>query len=395
MSNIPSGVDKVVIAAPETVSGTKPAANTGTYRRRVTLELNLNRDTYTSAEITSTAQTSDMRSGVDKIEGTLSGEMSCGSYAAEYANLLRGNWVAGASKTAITISAVALGNKLVDSANGWLTSGIKFGDQIQVAGFTTNTASFKATVVGVTANALTLSDDVKLVNESAGASISVTPVGKKLSIPLAPADRTDTTLTYEQFYGGANIDEIYTGCKIGSASVDIKPSAMSTNEFEIMGKGLELGAVQYFTTPAAAPTTATLSGAAGALYVDGVKSVVVTSLTLDINGNLEIAEVIGTRTIADIFSGRIAVEGEFSAYVLDNSLLQKFMNEQDGSLIFKQKGNSGEEFVITLPRIRISGAAKDDKETGGIIVTVPFTALLPLNNSGIDQSTIVLGDSTL
>lgn len=100
MSNIPSGVDKVVIAAPETVSGTKPAANTGTYRRRVTLELNLNRDTYTSAEITSTAQTSDMRSGVDKIEGTLSGEMSCGSYAAEYANLLRGNWVAGASKTA-------------------------------------------------------------------------------------------------------------------------------------------------------------------------------------------------------------------------------------------------------------------------------------------------------
>ena len=99
-----SGVEKRVVIAKESTWGTKPAANTGREVRRVTAEFNKERASFQSNEITSTAQTSDMRQGTDNITGGLNCELSPNSYTDILASLLRGTWVAGATVKATVLA---------------------------------------------------------------------------------------------------------------------------------------------------------------------------------------------------------------------------------------------------------------------------------------------------
>lgn len=395
MANIADGVRKLCSYAVESVWGTAPAAGTAKYLRRTTLDLNLTRDSFESAEISSTAQTSDMRSGADNVEGTLSGELSPGSYSDFFASLLRGTWVAGVTNTATTIAAVATGNKLVRSAGSWITLGFKIGDIVDTSGFATSANNGRAIVTALTATDMSLDAvSITLVNEAEGASVTVAVPGKKLVIPILPDDRTDESYTIEQFYDNISVNRLATGVKIGSASVTVSPNAMTTVEFGLLGKDVTSSGTRYFTSPAAASTTSIFSGNAGILLVDNVPQAIVTGLNFEITGNTEAGTVIGQRNAAQIFLGRITASGEFTAYFSDDTIFNKFYNETAISLVYKFVGDDDQVMVVKFPRIKIGGATPDDKETGGIIQTIPFTALLnDGTNTAVEQSTIVLIDS--
>ena len=75
-----SGVLREISYSEESAFGVKPEKTGAKRLRRVTAEINLERETFESAEITPTAQTSDMRSGTDSVKGSLNGEVSPGSY---------------------------------------------------------------------------------------------------------------------------------------------------------------------------------------------------------------------------------------------------------------------------------------------------------------------------
>ena len=395
---IPSGVNKSCVVSKESSWGVAPAANTGKYLRRVTLDLDLSRDSFESAEISSTAQTSDMRLGSDKVEGTLSGELSPGSYSDFFASLLRGTWASAVTNTAVTISANATGNKLTRSALNWITLGFKVGDLVNISGFTAPATAnnTSAIITALTGTDMTLdTNSVTLVTKVEGDSVTVAQTGKKLSIPLTPAARTDDSYTIEQFYDNISVSRLATGVKIGSASVTIAPNAMTTVEFGLLGKNVASTSTQYFTTPAAASTTSIFSGNAGLLLVDNVAQAVVTGLNFEINGNNEAGVVIGQRNPAAVFLGRVTCTGEFTVYFTDDTIFNKFYNEEAISLVYKFVGDSGQSMVVKFPRIKIGGAKPDDKEVGGLISTVPFTALLnDGTNTAIEQSTVVFLDSS-
>lgn len=392
---IATGVQKLCSYSKESSWGVAPAAGTGKYLRRTTLELDLSRDSFESAEISSTAQTSDMRLGSDNVEGTLSGELSPGSYSDFFASLLRGTWAAATTTTAVTIAADATGNKLVRSAGSWITDGFKIGDLVNISGFTTTANNGSGVIITLTAFEMSLdTSSITLVTEVEGDSVTVATAGKKLIVPILPASRTDESYTIEQFYDNISVSRLATGVKIGSATVTIAPNAMTTVEFGLLGKNVASTSAQYFTNPAAASTTSIFSGNAGLLIVDGVAQAVVTGLNFEITGNQEAGTVIGQRNPAAIFLGRITCTGEFTAYFTDDTLFDKFYDEQEISLVYKFVGDEGQTMIVKFPRIKVGGATPDDKEVGGILQTVPFTALL---NDGTDttveQSTVVFIDS--
>lgn len=397
---IASGVQKQVIISKETTWGVKPLANSGKYYRRVGLDLNLNRDSFTSAEISSTAQTLDMRTGTDNVEGTFNTEMSPGSYADFWAALLRGPWVAGATYTATTISATTGPNTIVRSTGSWITDGYKVGDLVKTTGFAAPANNGKFTITALTATVMTV--DATLVVAAAGPSVTVAVLGKKLIIPILPSNRTNDSFTIEQYFESISVSRVATGVKVGGASISIQPNAMSTVDFALMGKDMATSASPYFTTPAAASTTSVLSGNNGTIYSGGTKIATVTSLTMEITGNMESGTVVGnlqpdgTRPAADIFLGRITATGEMSAYFENDTFFQKFRDEQDLSLVFRLNGDGDQAFVLKFPRIKIGGASVDDKEVGGLIQTIPFTALLNDGTTAtIEQSTVVIQDTTL
>ena len=392
-----SGVGKQVIISKESSWGVKPAAGTGQYIRRVTCDLNLEREQFSSKEIVSTAQTTDSRSGTDNVTGKLSGEMSPGSYDMFWESLLRGAFTNGASVTATTISFVASTKKINRSAGSWITDGIKLGDIVKVTGSVNN--NVRATVTAITATDLTV--NAVLVNESSGASITVAVAGKKLSTPLLPSSRTDDSYTVEQYHSDVGVSRVATGVKINNASVKIDPDAIATVEFGMMGKDMTSSASPYFTTPAAASVTGVLTGNAGELYIDGVQAAVVTTFSFDLDGNMEAGKIVGnllpdgTRPAANIFIGRIAAKGEFSAYFNDDTLFTKFRDEVPVTLVFRFNGEGTQAFSVKFPKCKLGGSTLDDKEVGGLIQSIPFTALLPDGSSNVlEQSTVVMQSIT-
>lgn len=392
--SIPSGVNRSLVYAKETTWGVSPAANSGKYLRRKSIDLSLTRDTYTSEEISSTAQTLDSRNGMDKVEGTLSTELSAGSYSDFWAALLRGPWTPGVTYTGTNVSAVAATSKIVRAAGSWITDGFRAGKIVKISGFATTANNGSFTILSVTATDLVL--DATITSESAGASVTVAVAGKTLAIPILPSGRTDDSFTIEQFFDNISVSRLASGVKVNKASVKVSPNAMATVEFGLMGKGMTSSASAYFTNPAAASTTGVMSGSAGALYVNGVKKGVVTEFSVDINGNMEAGTIIGSRQTPEIFMGRIGASGSFSIYFVDDTVFQAFVNEQDISLSLRMDDSNGKSFLLNFPRIKLGSAPVDDKEVGGLVSSVSFTALL---NDGTDltkeQSTVVVQDTSL
>lgn len=396
-----SGVEKRVVVSKETTWGVLPATNTGKELRRVTSEFNLERAQFQSAEIVSSAQTLDSRNGTDSIAGTLNGELSPGSYSDIFASLLRGTWAAPVTSSAQTTIAGASG-KFVRSAGSWLTGGFKVGDMVAVSGFTTTGLANNDNwlVIGVTAtdlsvvNAHNLSKTVAV--KVAGDSVTVAAVGKKLSIPLALANRTNDSYTIEEFLAPQDEAYLTTGVKFGSAAVQIQPNAMTTVNFSAMGRTQELKATagEYFTAPTAASTAGIFSGNKGIIVIDNVAQAVVTGINFEITGAMEASVVVGNRQAADISLGRIGATGEATIYYENGSIYNKFKNEEDISLFVFLEADVGEYMIVKFPRIRIGGANRSDAEVGSIVQTVPFTALLPKGTDpSTEQSTVVIIDS--
>ena len=320
MAFIPTGVNKKIITAKETTFGTSPAAGaTSKVRRRTSLEIDLERDTFESALIETHAQTSDMRTGMNNVPGTLSSELMCTEFEDEFAAILRGPWAAVTSAASTTISLNASTNTISRSTGSWLTSGIKFGFVIRASGFATAANNIDYIVTAVTATDITyetVNADAVPVTEAAGSSVTIAVPGKVLEIPYSATSRTTDSFTIEQFFDTVNISERYTGVMIGTASVDIQPNAISTVEFNLQGvsKVATDGVAQYFTSPTTATTAASMAGNAGCIVIDGVRVAVATSASLEFGCELTPAEVIGSRTAPAIFRDRIKTTGEVSLY---------------------------------------------------------------------------------
>ena len=397
-----SGVNKVVVVDKEISWGTKPATNSGTakYLPRVTMDMALSRESFKSERINSHSQIGEARSGTDDVSGQLSDEIAAGSHTDIWAGLLRGAWVNGVTTAALTtVSASAVDNSINDSANGFLTAGFKVGDVVNVSGFTAPATANngRANILSVTAGKIVLNK--VLVTKAAGDSITVAVPGKKLSIPSEVDDRTDDSFTVEQYYADIGVSRVASGVKFGSASISMSPDSMATVEFAMMGKDMVSSGTRYFTAPSAATASSVMAANKASLIIDGQPEVLVTSLSLEINGGLEAGKTIGnllpdnTRPAAAIFQGVIEVSGELTAYFEDDALFAKFRDDTDITLSVRFIGDNGKELIIKLPRVRLGSASPDDTPTGGLSQTISFNALYneaATATSATEDSSVVL-----
>ena len=134
---IATGVAKTLAYKKETTWGTAAGASGAQYLRRVTSDLSLNKEGYQSEEIRTDYQISDFRHGVRRVEGTINGELSPGTYEDLFAAALRKSFAAGATTGAVaTIAVTGTGTQFTRSSGSFLTDGFKIGDVISATGFT-------------------------------------------------------------------------------------------------------------------------------------------------------------------------------------------------------------------------------------------------------------------
>jgi len=391
--SVASGIEKKLVLAPQATKGTiaTAAVATAQYLRRVTSNMNLTKETYQSNEMNSNRQVSDFRHGVRSIDGTISGELSPGTYGLLQAAILRKAWATGVNSGAhadVTAAATTgAAGTFTTVAGTWLTDGFKVGDVVRFTGWagvlTNNDHNFLITAVTETVMTVVGLDGVPPTAEAATDSVTATVVGKKVWVPETA--HTEDWFSIEHAYTDVDLSEVFWDCKVNTASFKLPASGMATTDYGIMGLNVTnfaAGNAPYFSAVLAADTHGVLASVDGVLCVNGVQVALLTGLDFDIAAGLTSEGVVGSNTKPDIFDGKIAVKGNMTVFFTDTTFRDYFENETEVSIncAFTTSNAPNADFMaFSMPRVKVGGASKDDGEKG-IIQTMPFVALF--NSAG-------------
>lgn len=400
---IAKGVNKKVGYKKETTWGTLAGATGSKYLRRVTANFQLTKETYESAEIRADYQVADMRHGVRSVEGSLNGELAPGAYSDFMQSVLSRDFTAGGTTAgaSLTIAASGLFFTVTRAAGSWLTDGFFIGNVVRLtgAGFNATNTANNLLIVALSATVMTVRvlSATPLVAEGPIATAGCAVAGK---ITFAPqSGHTDDSYTIEEWYADITQSEVYTGNKVGTMSVQLPATGLVTCDFSFMGKNLEQkGTTQYFTSPTPAGTNGILASVSGAMVVNGQPVALITSMDFTVERGLETANVVGQNFTADVFTGRIRVNGNFSTYFQDGVFRDYFDTEAKISLVVAlSTGAEKNADVVTFsfPLVKVGSATKNDGETG-IIQDHSFTALLnPVSTAGLVGSTMMIQDTSI
>lgn len=379
---IATGIAKQLRYKKETAFAVPAPTAIGQQLRRVTSNLDLKKSTYASKEIRPDYQTADFRHGVLMVDGTISGELSVGTYADFIATAVRQAWQAPSTTGAIlTVAATTAGPQYSRSTGSFLTDGFKVGDVVRWSGWATtavnnNTRNFYITAL----SALTMSgvhlDGTPVGTKIAGDTVTCSVVGKKAWMPLA--GQTNDSYTIEHWFSDIGQSEAFTGCRLSQLDIKLPATGMATIDLQFMGQSMTTAQAAYFTTANPVNTGAALASVNGALFVGSLQVGLVTGLNFSVKANMTAGEAVGSNVRPDIFAGKMDVTGQMTVYFQDNVMRDLFVNETEASLqcVFTTNNTATADFMaFTLPRIKMGGAAKDDGEKG-LVMTMPFQALL-------------------
>lgn len=397
-----SGVFKQVTYKVETTYGVLPGASAAQALRRVTSSLDLTKDTYQSNEIRPDFQVGDMRHGLRKVGGQISGELSAKSYADFFAAALKKDFTAGVSITgaSITVGGTAGAWTITRGAGSFLTDGVKVGDIVRLTAgaFSAGNLNKNIQVSAVTATVLTgvVLNASALVPEGPVASATVAVIGKKTLIPQT--GHTDKSFSIEHWHPDVPASETFTGCKVSKISINLPATGMATIAVEFAGKDVTGGTAQYFTSPAPVTVTGTMAAVNGVVKVGGVSGGTITSASIEISCAQSSEPGIGSNVADQVSTGRVIVTGQITAKFDSTALRDAFYNETEVSayLAFTADNTANSDFIaFSMGRLKLNGASKDDGEKI-LIQTIPFQALL--NGAGgaaaaTDMTTIAVQDS--
>lgn len=399
---IASGVFKTLAFKAETTYGTAAGAAGAQLLRRVSSQLDLTKDTYQSNEIRPDLQIFDMRHGVRRVSGTLSGELSPGTWKDWVAAVVRRDYSAGVSVAGASITIAGAGPTwTVTRATGsWLTDGVKRGDVGRLTAGTFNAANLNKNlfVTAVTASALTVRvlNGSSLVAEGPIASATFAVTGKKTWMPTS--GHTDRSFTLEHWFADIAQSEQFLGVQPTQMDIALPPTGIATVTVPVQGQSIVTATSQYFTSPSAVTSTGLLASVNGIVSVGGTPLATVTGASVSIQSQRSGEPVIGSNTVPQLFEGRMLVNGQMTVYFEDATLRNAFIQETEVEIMLALTANNdaNADFMsIVMPRCKLNAAAKNDGE-GGVVQTIPFTALLPATGgSGVanELSTIVLQDS--
>jgi hypothetical protein len=397
---ISKGTAKQVAYKKETTFGTLAGNTSGKLLRRVTANFNLVKEAYESSEIRVDRQVADFRHGVRSAEGTLNGELSSASYADFMGSIVGKDFTAVTLGSAVQATVTVSGTTytVVRATGSWLTDGLRVGMVVRASGLTTtgdNTKNLLVASLTATNAVVVPLNGSTLTAQGTASSVTLTAPGKQTFVPAT--GHTDDSYTVEEFYADIAQSEVYTGMKVNSVSVQLPATGLTTVDIGFAGKDLaQTGTTQYFTSPTAQNSNGIFAAVNGVMLVDGAPVALITSADFAVERATENATVVGSNSVADIFTGRIRVTGNMSVYFQDAAFRDYFDDETPVSVVLTVTADStaNSDFVgFTLPKVKLGSFTKDDGELG-IVASASFQALLnDVTTAGLAATTIQIQDS--
>jgi len=172
---------------------------------------------------------------------------------------------------------------------------------------------------------------------------------------------------------------LFTGQAVSSMAVSLAPNQMVTTTFSMVGKDMTISGTGK--TIDAASANQPFDAYSGDLSIGNVASAsavaIVTGLDFTLDNALAPTFVIGDDSTPQLEYGMASVEGTFTAYFENASLINRFIDEVESELIVSVNDpTAANEYTFGFPRIKINGAdVPVDGGTGSRVITLPFVAL--------------------
>jgi hypothetical protein len=404
---IASGISKLLVFKKQSALGTIASVGSAQYLRRTGSTLDKKKATYESKEIRPSQQRADMRHGTVSVDGTISGELSVGTYQSFIESVCRKLVATAVTSSALTdvtaASTTGAAGTFTTAGADWLALGFKVGMVVRWSGWATTGATNNATNILITALTATVMtgvrlDGVAVGGKASGDSVTALEVGKHTFVPTSAHTRDYYTI--EHVFPDITQSEVFTDCVISQMDVKLPGSGMATVDFMVKGIDMTPGTTAYFTSPTAVTTGSVLAAANGVLYLQGAAVALITGLNFTINGNhTTIGGVVGSNVEPDIFPGDVTVSGQVTVLFQNATIRDYFLNETEVALyaVFTTSSAATAGFqAYSFPRVKMGGASKDDGEKG-LVMTMPFVALE--NTSGgtgtnTHATTVAIQDSS-
>lgn len=186
----------------------------------------------------------------------------------------------------------------------------------------------------------------------------------------------ERSFTFER--GFTDIEQYvrYRGCYLNKFSLSIKPNAMITASFEIIGLSGETADVPLAATPAPSLTHRQYDSFCGELRRSGELMAVVTGIDLSLDNGINPQFVIFQRDAPFVSWGKSNVTGTMTAFFQSAALIQEFLDETPVTLQFTLGAPGDNQYVFTLPKIRYTGAENNMDADGPLSISMPFSAAL-------------------
>ena len=397
------GVNKRVAYKKESAWGELPGATGAKVVRRVSADFNLTKDSYESGEIRTDKMTADLRHGVRSADGSINGELSPSAYSDFMASVVARDFTAvtGVVGAEVTIAASGTNFTITRTAGDYLADGIRVGQVVRLTGAGLNAANVGNNLLVIAVSALVITvqvlSSVTLIPEGPITPVGIAPVGKQTYVPKT--GHTEDSYTVEQMYVDVAQSEVYTGLKVQDVNVQLPATGLVTADISFLGKDLtQTGTTEYFTTPTAAGTNGIFASVQGALLVNGSAAACITSADFTISRALEAAQCVGSNSASEIFSGRITVTGNLSAYFSDATLRDYFNAESLVTIVLAlttSEAKDAQTMTFVMPAVKFSSFSAADAELG-ITQSIGFTSLLnTVTTGGLIDSVIQIQDSTM
>lgn len=383
----------------ESTWGTVPSASSAQLLRRLSTSLALKKQTYQSGEIRSDYQVADFRHGVRSVEGSISGELSPGTYEDFMAAAVRKVFAAVSAISGLSLTIATSGSfyTITRGSGDFITGGLKIGDVIRITAGSVNANNLNknAMIVALTTTVATVYvlNGLTMTAEGPIASCTVSVVGKKTMVPTS--GHTDTSFSIERWQSDISKSDVFSGCKINTMSVQLPATGIAGIEFGMMGKDVVTADAQYFTAPTAATTSGVVAAVNGAVIVNGARVANITGMNFTVNGGMSAEPVVGSNSYPDIFEGRVTVSGQITAFFEDHTYFDLFDAESEVAVAcaFTTTSAKDSDFIsFVFPRVKFGSADRDDGEKG-IVQTLAFTALYNGSGTNSDVTTFAIQDS--
>ena len=381
---IANALSKKLVAKKQSAKGTKATAGSAQYFRRTSSDISLEKDSYESKEIRTDEQMVDFRHGLLKVAGSISGELSGGSYQGFQESLLRAAVSAVVTSGALTDVAAAAttgaSGTFTSVGAGFLTAGFKIGQVIRWSGWTTTATANNAhnfLITALTASVMTVYglDGLPPVAKVAGDSVTGV-TSKYLYIPETSHTRDYWTIEHD--FSNIVQAEQYLDCVFSKAAIKLPPTGMGEISFDVVGLDVDTSTTAYFTTPTAVTSTGIFASVNGYVSINGSQVGLLTDLSIDIDGQASaLGAVVGSNSSPDVAVDSIKVSGSMTAYFQDATLRDFFINETEVPIVIALTAANtaaADYMSIVIPRAKINSAKADD-DVKGIKLSMSFVGI--------------------